>query len=83
MLKFLVLPIIRYYIQRYLMLKIMTHYNLISILYITGKTLNHGFNLQKFKYLYFTTIYTNVSITSDYVSPNFYVIDNVNHLKDL
>ena len=39
---------------------------------------------QKFKYLSFST---NVSITSDYVnayvSPNLYVIDNVNNLKDL
>ena len=38
------------------------------------------FNSQKFKYLYFST---NVSITSAYVSLNFYVIDNVNNLKDL
>ena len=42
------------------------------------------FNSQKFKYLSFST---NVSITSDYVnayvSPIFYVIDNVNNLKDL
>ena len=42
------------------------------------------FNSQKFKYLSFST---NVSITSDYVnayvSPNFYIIDNVNNLKDL
>ena len=42
------------------------------------------FNFQKFKYLSFST---NVSITSDYVnayvSPNLYVIDNVNNLKDL
>ena len=37
-------------------------------------------NSQKFKYLSYST---NVSITSDYVnayvSPNFYVIDNVNN----
>ena len=42
------------------------------------------FNYHKFKCLYFST---NVSITSDYVnayvSPNFYVIDNVNNLQDL
>ena len=42
------------------------------------------FNSHKFKYLSFST---NVSITSDYVnayvSPNLYVIDNVNNLKDL
>ena len=42
------------------------------------------FNSQKFKYLSFST---TVSITSDYVnayvSPNLYVIDNVNNLKDL
>ena len=42
------------------------------------------FNSQKFKYLSFST---NVSITSDYinayVSPNLYVIENVNNLKDL
>ena len=41
------------------------------------------FNSQKFKYLSFST---NVSITSGYVnayvSPNYYVIDNVNNLKD-
>ena len=31
-----------------------------------------------------TQLYSKiVSITSDYVSPNFYVIDNVNNLKDL
>ena len=42
------------------------------------------FNSQKCTYLYFST---NVSFTSDYVnayvSPNFYVFDNVNNLKDL
>ena len=56
------------------MLKIVTHYSLISIV----------FNSQKFRYLSFST---NVSITSDYgsayVSQNLYVIDNVNNLKDL
>ena len=58
MLKLLVLLMIHDYIQRYLMLKIVTHYSQISIVY-------------KFKYLSFST---NVSITSDYVnayvSPN-------------
>ena len=65
------------YIQRYLMLKIGTHYSQISIVYMTGqKTNNMVFNSQKFKYLSFST---NVSITSDYVnayvSPIFYIID--------
>ena len=48
--------------------------------YDWAKTNNMVFNSQKFKYLSFST---NVSITSDYVSPNLYVIDNVNNLKDL
>ena len=78
MLKWLVLLMIHDYIQRYLMLKMVTHYSLIS------KTKNMVFSSQKFKYLSFST---NVSIPSDYVnayvSPNFYGIDNVNNLKDL
>ena len=52
---------------------------------MTGqKTNNMVFNYQKCKYLSFST---NVSITSHYVnayvSPNVYVIDEVNNLKDL
>ena len=76
MLKLLVLLMIHDYIQRYLMLKIVTHYSLISIVYMTGLKLTTWFSTPK-----------NVSITSDYVnayvSPNLYVIDNVNNLKDL
>ena len=56
----------------------------LNCVYDWAKTNNMVFNSQKFKYLYFST---NVSITSDYVnvyvSPNFYIIDNVNNLKDL
>ena len=52
--------------------------------YDWAKTNNMVFNSQKFKYLSFSTY---VTITSDYVnayvSPTFYVIDNVNNLKDL
>ena len=73
------LLMIHNYIQRYLTLKIVTHYSLISIVYMTGQKLT-----TPKKYLSFST---NVSITSDYVnayvSPNFYVIDNINNLKDL
>ena len=80
MLKLLVLLMIHDYIQRYLMLKIVTHYSLISIVYMIGQKQQHGFNSQK-------SFSTNVSITSDYVnvyvSPTFYVIDSVNNLKDL
>ena len=39
--KLLVLLMIHDYIQRYLMLKIVTHYSLISIVYMTGQ--QHGF----------------------------------------
>ena len=56
----------------------------LNCVYDWAKTNNMVFNSQKFKYLSFST---NVSITSDYVnayvSPNLYVIDNVNNLKDL
>ena len=56
----------------------------LNCVYDWAKTNNTVFNSQKFKYLSFST---NVSITSDYVnayvSPNFYIIDNVNNLKDL
>ena len=56
----------------------------LNCVYDWAKTNNMVFNSQKFKYLSF---FTNVSITSDYVnayvSPNLYVIDNVNNLKDL
>ena len=77
-----VVLMIHNYIQRYLMLKIVTHYSLISIVYMTGLKLTTWFltpkNLSNYK---------NISITSDYVnayvSPNLYVIDNVNNLKDL
>ena len=67
------------------MLKIVTHYSLISIVHMTGQKLTTWFfNSQKFKYLSFST---NVYITSDnvnaYVMPNFYVIGNVINLKDL
>ena len=52
--------------------------------YDWAKTNNMVFNSQKFKDLSFST---NVSTTSNYVnayvSPIFYVIDNVNNLKDL
>ena len=69
------------YIQRYLMLKIVTHYSLISIVYMTGGEITTWFlTPKKLSILSFST---NVSITSDYVSPNFYVIDNVNNRKDL
>ena len=48
---------------------------------MTGQKLtNMVFNSQKFKYISFST---NVSITSDYVSQIFYVIDNVINLKIL
>ena len=85
MLKLLVLLLIHNYSQRYLMLKMVTHYSLISIVYMTGKKLTTLFLTPKhFEYLSFST---NVSITSDYVnayvSLNFYVIDNVNNLMDL
>ena len=57
----------------------------LNCVYDWAKTNNMVFNSQKFKYLFFSS--TNVSITSDYVnayvSPNLYVIDNVNNLKDL
>ena len=67
------------------MLKIVTPYCLISIVYMTGLKLTTWFLIpKKNKYLSF---YTNVSITSDYVnayvSPNLYVIDNGNNLKNL
>ena len=56
----------------------------LNCVYDWAKTNNMVFNSQKIKYLSFST---NVSITSDYVnvyvSPNLYVIDNVNNLKDL
>ena len=56
----------------------------LNCVYDWAKTNNMVFNSQKFKYLSFST---NISITSDYVnayvSPNFYVIDYVNNLKDL
>ena len=56
----------------------------LNCVYDWVKTNNMVFNSQKFKYLSFST---NVSVTSDYVnayvSPNLYVIDNVNNLKDL
>ena len=52
----------------------------LNYVYDWAKTNNIVFNFQIFKYLSFST---NVSITCDYVSPNFYVIDNVNNLKDL
>ena len=56
----------------------------LNCVYDWAKTNNMVFNSQKFKYLSFST---NVSITSDYVNAyvnqNFYVIDNVNNLKDL
>ena len=56
----------------------------LNCVYDWAKTNNMVFNSQKFKYLSFST---NLSITSDYVnayvSPNLYVIDNVNNLKDL
>ena len=52
----------------------------LTCVYDWAKTNNMVFNFQKFKYLSFST---NVSITNDYVSPNLYVIDNVNNLKDL
>ena len=52
----------------------------LNCVYDWAKTNNMVFNSQKFKYLSFSI---NVSITSDYVSPNFYIIDNVNNLKDL
>ena len=56
----------------------------LNCVYDWAKTNNMVFNSQKFKYLSFST---NVSITSDYVnayvSPNFYIIDNVSNLKDL
>ena len=80
MLKLLVLLMIHDYIQSYLMLKIVTHYSQISIVYMTGQKLTWFLTPKKFKYLSFST---NVSITSDYVSPNFYIIDNVSNLKDL
>ena len=55
----------------------------LNCVYDWAKTNNMGFNSQKFKYLSFST---NLSITSDYinayVSPHFYVIDNVNNVKD-
>ena len=84
MIKLLVLLMIHDYIQRYLMLKIVTHYSLISIVYMTGQKGTICFNSQKCKYLSFST---NVTITSDYgnayVSPNFYVFGNVINPKDL
>ena len=57
----------------------------LNCVYDWGKKSNNiVFKSQKCKYLSFST---NVSITSDYVnayvSPIFYVIDNVNNLKDL
>ena len=56
----------------------------LNCVYDWAKTNIMVFNSQKFKYLSFST---NVSITSDYinayVSPNLYVIDKVNNLKDL
>ena len=56
----------------------------LNCVYDWAKTKNMVCNSQKFKYLSFST---NVSITCDYVnacvSPNLYVIDNVNNLKDL
>ena len=84
MLKLLVLLMIHNYIQRYLRLKIVTHYSMISIVYITGLKLTTWFLTPKNLSSFFST---NVLITSDYVnaylSPNLYVIDNVNNLKDL
>ena len=55
----------------------------LNCVYDWAKNNNMVFTSPKFKYLSFST---NVSITSDYVnayvSPNLYVIDNVNNLKD-
>ena len=59
-------------------------FSIVYYIYDWAKTNNMDFNSQKFMYLSFST---NVYITSDYVnayvSPNFYIIDNVNNLKDL
>ena len=81
MLKLLVLLMIHDFILRYLMLKIVTHYSLTPIVYMTGQKLTTWFLTPKNLSIYLFS--TNVSITSDYVSPNFYVIENVNNLKDL
>ena len=56
----------------------------LNCVYDGAKTNNIVLTPKKFKYLSFST---NVSITSDYanayVSPNMYVINNFNNLKDL
>ena len=52
----------------------------LNYVYDWAKTNNLVFNSHRFKYLSFST---NLYITSDYVNPIFYVIDNVNILKDL
>ena len=66
------------------MLKIVTHYSLISIVYMTGHKLTTWFLTPKNLSISFST---NVSITSYYVNayviPDLHVIDNFNNLKDL
>ena len=85
MLKLLVLLMIHDYIQRYLMLKIVTHYSQISIVYVTGQKLTTWFltpqnlSIYLFQQMYLLLVIMLMVM----LAQNFYITDNVSNLKDL